>query len=296
MIENWKEFLIIERELHSFMESISANDRIKKALKYAISAGGKRIRPVIVLLSGKICGGDYNKLMNLAIAVELIHTASIVHDDVIDKAEMRRGNISLNRKYNSSLAILLGDWLISKSVELASIYGEKVIREFSKVGMMMSEGEVMDLYSNEDSFGEKEYFNCIEKKTASLFAYSAKTACEIAGGSDSAIDSLYRYGQSLGIAYQLVDDLLEYLKVLKDKKSQFESMTLPQIYERDFGKEIAIQKTFSLISKFRNNSLEALQIFSESEEKRKLIEIVDFMTNSMFKDVEQLEKIVTRNF
>ncbi|MCS7144881.1 MAG: polyprenyl synthetase family protein [Archaeoglobaceae archaeon] len=296
MIENWKEFLIIEKELHDFLESISSNDRIKKALKYAISAGGKRIRPIIVLLAGKICNGDYNKLMNLAIAVELIHTASLIHDDVIDKAETRRGNIALNRKYNPSLAILLGDWLISKSVELTSVYGEKVIREFSRVGMMMSEGETMDLYSNEDFFGEKEYFECIEKKTASLFAYSAKTACEVSGGSELVIDSLYRYGYNLGIAYQLVDDLLEYLESLKDKKSEFESMTLPQIYERDFGREIAIQKTLDLILKFKNHSIEVLQIFPESEEKRKLIEIVDFMTNSMLKDLEQVETIKVRNF
>ncbi|MEM0302835.1 MAG: polyprenyl synthetase family protein [Archaeoglobaceae archaeon] len=296
MIESWKEFLIIEKELHDFLESVEADIRIKKALKYAISVGGKRIRPIIVLLAGKICNGDYNKLMNLAIAVELIHTASLVHDDVIDKAETRRGNIALNRKYNPSLAILLGDWLISKSVELTSVYGEKVISEFSKVGMMMSEGETMDLYSNEGNFGEMEYFECIEKKTASLFAYSAKTACEIAGGNESAIDSFYRYGYNLGIAYQLVDDLLEYLEALKDKKSEFESMTLPQIYEREFGKEIAIQKTLALISKFRNESVEALQIFPESEEKKKLIEIVNFMTNDMLKSSEQLTPILIRNF
>lgn len=296
VIETWDEFLLVEKELSRFLASVEANGKIKKALEYVISAGGKRVRPIIVLLAGKICGGNHGRLMNLAIAVELIHTASLVHDDVIDKAETRRGNIALNRKYNPSLAILLGDWLISKSVELTSVYGEKVIREFSRVGIMMSEGETIDLYSKEGNFGEKEYFECIEKKTASLFAYSAKTACEVAGGDDLAVDSFYRYGYNLGIAYQLVDDLLEYLEALKDKKSEFESMTLPQIYEREFGRDIAIQKILDLISNFRKRSLDALQVFPESEEKRKLIEIVNFMTVGMLKSLEESPIPMVKNF
>jgi octaprenyl-diphosphate synthase len=127
MIENWEEFIIIEKELNRIMNSADSNARIGKALKYAISAGGKRVRPLIVLLLGKMCGCDYDKLMNPTIAVELIHTASLLRDDVIDGAETRRGRIALNRKYSPSLAIILGDWLISKSVELTSVYGEYYI-------------------------------------------------------------------------------------------------------------------------------------------------------------------------
>ncbi len=286
MIENWEEYLIIEKELKNFMNSVDADIRIKKALRYAISAGGKRFRPIIVLLAGKMCGSDYSKLINLAIAVELIHTASLVHDDVIDGAEMRRGRIALNKKYNPSLAILLGDWLISKSVELTSVYGEKYIRDFSRVGMMLTEGETMDLYSVQDNFGEEEYFECIKKKTAILFAYSAKTPCEIAGGSDLAVDSMYRYGYNLGTAYQIVDDLLEYLRALKDKKSEFESMTLPQIYEREFGRQTAVEKTLEAIYKFRDESISSLGIFPNSEEKEKLIHIVKFMTDRMLEEAQ----------
>ncbi|NHW23264.1 MAG: polyprenyl synthetase family protein [Archaeoglobales archaeon] len=281
MIESWEEFLIIEKELNRIMNSADSNARIGKALKYAISAGGKRVRPLIVLLSGKMCGCDYDKLMNLAIAVELIHTASLLHDDVIDGAETRRGRIALNRKYSPSLAIILGDWLISKSVELTSVYGEYYIREFSRVGMMLSEGEALDLYSNQDGFGEREYFDCIGKKTAILFAYSAKTPCEIAGGDNLAVESLYKYGYNLGTAYQIVDDLLEYLRALKDKKSDSESMTLPRIYEREFGKQIAVEKTLEAIYKFRNESIRSLSIFPNSEEKEKLVRIVEFITDKM---------------
>ena len=284
MIEKWQEFIIIEKELNRLLDSANSNARIKKALKYAISAGGKRVRPLIVLLSGKMCGCDYDKLVNLALAVELIHTASLLHDDVIDGAETRRGKIALNRKYSPSLAIILGDWLISKSVELTSVYGESYIRDFSRIGMMLSEGEALDLYSTQESFGEREYFDCIEKKTAILFAYSAKTPCEIAGGSDLAVKSLYRYGYNLGIAYQIVDDLLEYLRALKDKKSEFESMTLPQIYEREFGRQIAVEKTLEAIYKFRNESIGSLSIFPNSEEKEKLIHIVEYITDRMLSE------------
>ena len=293
MIENWEEYLIIEKELENFMNSVDADLRIKKALRYAISAGGKRIRPIIVLLSGKMCGSDYSKLINLAIAVELIHTASLVHDDVIDGAEMRRGRIALNRKYNSSLAILLGDWLISKSVELTSVYGEKYIREFSRVGMMLTEGEIMDLYSVQDTFREEEYFECIKKKTAILFAYSAKMPCEIAGGSDLAVGSLYRYGYNLGIAYQILDDLLEYLRALKDKKSEFESMTLPQIFEKEFGRQIAVEKTLEEIYKYRSESINSLSIFPDCEEKVKLMHIVELMTDRMLDDVQLKAEVAT---
>ncbi len=124
MIESWEEYIIFEDRLRSFVESVEAIPKIKKALAYAITAGGKRTRPLIVLLSGRMCGGDYEELMDLAISVELIHTASLVHDDVIDKAERRRRQRALHREYDVSLAIVLGDWLISKSVELTSRYGE----------------------------------------------------------------------------------------------------------------------------------------------------------------------------
>jgi len=237
-----------------------------------------------------MCGGDYEDVMNLALSVELIHTASLVHDDVIDKAEKRRRKEALHRKYDISLAIVLGDWLISKSVELTSEYGEEIIRDFSNVGMMMSEGEVLDVYSVKEDFDEKDYFECIEKKTAALFAYSARSACKIVCDDKVAAEKLFDYGLNLGLAYQIVDDLLEYLRILDDKHSVFESRTLPQIYEEKYGKEEGISRVLEKMNSFVEKSLESLDYFEDSREKRKLQSIVDFMTYDMIR--RQAEKKV----
>ncbi len=283
MIENWPEYRIFEKKLSEFVESVDTLPKLRKGIIYAISAGGKRTRPIIVLLSGKLCGGSYQDVMNLALSVELIHTASLVHDDVIDRAERRRKQEALHRKYDISLAIVLGDWLISKSVELTSVYGEEIIRDFSKVGMMMSEGEVLDVYSVKEPFDERDYFECIGKKTAALFAYSAKSACKIVCDDKVAANRLFDYGYNLGVAYQIVDDLLEYLRALEDKKSEFESRTLPQIYEEKYGRNGGVAKIMDRINEFTEKSLKALEYFDGCEERSKLENIVDFMTHGMIK-------------
>lgn len=281
VIENWEEFRVFENELRKFIKSLNSSPKIVEALEYILLSGGKRVRPIIALVSGKMCGGSYEKLMNLAIAGELLHTASLIHDDIIDGAELRRNVIPIHRKYGPAFAIVLGDWLISKSVELTSVYGEKVIRESAIAGLEMCEGEIMDLNSKFERFEEGDYFECIKKKTAYAFAYMAKIACEITSGDSLAMEKLYTYGFNLGIAYQLVDDLLEYLDALNDKRSFLESMTLPQIYAEKFGKRKAVEEILKLISSFAEKSLNALNYFPECEERKKLEKIVQIMTSEM---------------
>lgn len=283
MIETWEEFLVFEKELNRFVELVDTNLKIKKALKYVISAGGKRIRPVIVLLAGKICGGRYERLMNLALAVELIHTASLVHDDIIDRAKFRRNKPALHVEYDTALAVVLGDWLISKSVELTAVYGKEIIEESARVGLIMSEGEIMDYYSTKERFCEEDYFKCIEKKTAILFAYSAKTAGKISSNDEVASQKLYDYGYNLGMAYQLVDDLLEYINAHRDKKSELESYTLPQIYGKKFGPEEGLKKVLTKIRDFSEKSVSSLDYFRDCEEKEKLIKILNYMTRDILR-------------
>ncbi|MDK2795172.1 MAG: octaprenyl-diphosphate synthase [Archaeoglobaceae archaeon] len=281
VIESWEEYRIFEEELRKFLKNVDTHPKIREALEYILSAGGKRIRPIIALISGKLCGGSYKRLMNFAIAGELLHTASLVHDDLIDRANLRRNSLPIHVKYGEEFAIVFGDWLISKAIELLSIYGEEVIRDSAFAGLKMCEGELIDIYSKTSEFGEEEYFECIEKKTAYAFAYSAKIACKIVCKDSEAMENLQNYGLSLGIAYQLVDDLLEYLEVLDEKRSQLESLTLPQLYEKKFGKEKAIKEILRLISVFAEKSKEYLASFPGCEEKRKLERIVDIMTFEM---------------
>jgi octaprenyl-diphosphate synthase len=290
MIEGWEEYEVINDALNGLVETSKTHPKIKKALKHIISAGGKRTRPLIVLLSGKMCGGGYSRLLNLAMAVELIHTASLAHDDVIDKGTMRRNVKTLHVEYDLPLAILAGDWLISKSVELTSVYGEEVIKEFANVGKIMSEGELLDVYSTKEYFDEESYFRCIENKTAALFAYAAKNACKVVSKDRKAAKMLFDYGKNLGIAYQLVDDLIEYLEIYDDKRSEFESRTLPMIYEEKYGFEEAMARVISLIRKHANNSENALGYFDDSEEKEKLRYLIDFMTASQIKSYLEKNK------
>ncbi len=295
MIEKWEEYRAVNEALNKFVKEVNAIPKVKKALKYIIRAGGKRTRPIIVLLSSKLCGGDWDRVMNVALAVELIHTASLAHDDVIDKGSVRRNVETLHIKYDTSLAILTGDWLISKSVELVSIYSEEVIRDFARVGMTMAEGEIMDTESiRESSFGEKEYFKCIAAKTASLFACSAKNACRIVCDDKKAAKHLFEYGSNLGVAYQLVDDLLEYLEIFEDKKSEFESRTLPMIYKERYGFEEAVRRTLELIKEHSMTSKHSLDYFDDCQSKDRLLEMVDFMTSGLLKNYVSKNREVLR--
>lgn len=284
MIEDWEEYREVNRAIYKLVENPNTIPKNKKALKHVIGAGGKRTRPIIVLLSGKMCGGKYEDVMNVALAVELIHTASLAHDDVIDKGMMRRNTETLHRKYDTSLAILVGDWLISKSVELVSVYKEQVIGDFARLGMMMADGEVMDIYSFADSASEGDYFDCISAKTAAIFAYSAKNACRIVSDDEKAADNLFDYGKNLGIAYQLVDDLLEFLEIFEDKKSEFESRTLPLIYEEKYGFEDSVAKILGLIRKHTSISENALDYFPQGDSRDRLSKMIDYMTADLLRN------------
>lgn len=284
MIESWEEYRIVNDSLQDLVNRADTLPKVKKALQHLIKAGGKRTRPIIVLLSGKLAGGDYRTVLDMAMAVELIHTASLAHDDIIDRGVVRRNVETLNVKYDPSLAMLVGDWLISKSVELTSKYGPEVVRNFARTGMMMSEGEILDVYSITDEFEENDYFRCIELKTASLFAYSAKNAYKYISGDVERAERMYQYGFNLGIAYQLVDDLLEYLEMFEDKKSEFESMTLPLLLERTLGFRESVNRVLELIKKFTERSKKALESFPSSEAKEKLLYLVDYMTVNMIKN------------
>ncbi|MFP4558589.1 MAG: polyprenyl synthetase family protein [Archaeoglobaceae archaeon] len=284
MIEDWEEYREVNKAISKLVENPTTIPKIKRALNHVIGAGGKRTRPIIVLLSGKMCGGRYEDVMNVALAVELIHTASLAHDDVIDKGVMRRNTQTLHRKYDTSLAILVGDWLISKSVELVSIYPEQVIGDFARLGMMMADGEVLDIYSFADSVDEGGYFDCLSAKTAAIFAYSAKNACRIVSDDEKAADNLFDYGKNLGIAYQLVDDLLEFLEIFEDKKSEFESRTLPMIYEEEYGFEESVAKVLGLIRTHTSISENALGYFQPCDSRDKLSKMIDYMTADLLRN------------
>ncbi len=214
-------------ELSSKLSKLSLHPQIE----YALLSEGKRLRPLLVILSAESVGGNRNKVMPLALAFELMHTATLVHDDIIDGDEYRRGLPALHKKWSVNDAILTGDSLIALSVDFASAYGEAILKTVAQSALELCDGEHMDITFSLKTATEESYFKRISEKSASLFRAAAYCGALAGGGEPSEVHSLSMYGENFGIAYQLRDDLLDLTKkesmALKDLRSG--SITLPLI-------------------------------------------------------------------
>jgi len=184
---------------------------LKAAAGLILSAGGKRMRPKIILLIGKALGADYETLISLAASIELLHTATLVHDDLIDGALLRRGISTLNANWSSSATILTGDFLFAAASSLAARTNSvEVMCLFSHTLMTIVNGEVNQLFLDCSSADIEEYHQRIYSKTASLFETSAQTAAMISNANQRQTDALAEFGCELGMAFQVVDDVLDY--------------------------------------------------------------------------------------
>lgn len=221
----------IESELAKISSKLSELS-IHPQIEYALLSGGKRLRPLFVILSAESVGGNRNEVMPLALAFELMHTATLVHDDIIDDDEYRRGIPALHKKWSVNDAILTGDALIALSVDLASPYGETILKTVAQSALELCDGEHMDITFSLKTATEESYFKKISEKSASLFKAATYSGALAGGGSHSEVHSLSMYGQNFGIAYQLRDDLLDLKQkermALKDLRSG--SITLPLIH------------------------------------------------------------------
>jgi len=178
---------------------------------YIQSGGGKRIRPAVLLMAARLCGYTGNRAVLYAAVVEFIHTATLVHDDIIDDAELRRGRLAVHSQWGNDVTVLLGDYLYIKSMALALTHDElDIIRLLCDVTLRMIEGELYQLTKNGDpDVTEEEHFEIIRRKTAYLFSGCARIGAMLAGQPADRVDALGQYGFKLGIAFQLVDDLLD---------------------------------------------------------------------------------------
>lgn len=179
---------------------------------YLIASGGKRLRPVLTLAAAKLCGyhGDTHK--PLAACVEFIHTATLLHDDVVDESDLRRGQASANAVYGNKSSVLVGDFLFSRAFQVMVEAGSlEVLRILSNASAVISEGEVLQLItSNDTETSEEAYLEVIKAKTAELFAAACRIGAVVAERPAAEEDALRSYGMNLGIAFQLVDDVLDY--------------------------------------------------------------------------------------
>lgn len=179
---------------------------------HIVAAGGKRLRPLLTLASARLCDYEGERHIPLAACVEFIHTATLLHDDVVDESDLRRGLDTANALWGNKASVLVGDFLFSRAFQLMVSDGSlKVLKILSDASAVIAEGEVHQLLtSNDTATDEKAYLEVIEAKTAALFAAACRVGAVVAERPEVEEDALERFGRGLGIAFQLVDDVLDY--------------------------------------------------------------------------------------
>ncbi len=185
---------------------------IRKVGEYVLASGGKRIRPAMLLLTARLCNYSGNQAIPLASVVEFIHTATLLHDDVVDSATLRRGLASANTLWGNEASVLIGDFLFSKSFSLMVAAGSlDILRVMSLATTVIAEGEVMQLlYTGEVGLSEEQYIDVVRAKTAVLLSAACQCGAILGGVSTEQEKALADFGMQLGIAFQLMDDLLDY--------------------------------------------------------------------------------------
>jgi geranylgeranyl diphosphate synthase type II len=252
-----------ERKKINKILSISIKNRKPASLyepsSYILNSGGKRLRPLLVLLSAKAVGGEFKSCYNAAAAVEMLHNFTLVHDDIMDNADKRRGRLTLHKKFDHNTAILAGDSLLSIAYEylLKDCDGnaKEVISSFTHGLIEVCEGQSLDTdFESRKNVALSEYITMIKKKTAAMAEMCCRIGALLGGGTKSQVKALGNYGLNLGIAFQIQDDLLD---ISAD--------------EKEFGKTIGGdlvegKKTFLF--------LEALEK-SRGEDRKKLLKVIE---------------------
>ena len=268
-----KELDRIENELRS--QLLSSEDKfILKVNQYLLDNAGKRLRPSLLLLCAKTNSHWDEKAIPIATALELIHTASLVHDDVLDEATLRRKRVTINARWGNEPAILTGDYLYFKAFSILSqLEVARISAIVSFAAEMMCEGEIIQTCKTfQLDLSEEEYLEIIRKKTACLIAASCEVGAVLSGSSPPIQESLAQYGLNFGMAFQIIDDCSDLISLSsKTGKSTYKDfvqgkMTLPLIYlARELSKENG-QKTRGLFQKNREEIIDLLKYYGVIED------------------------------
>ncbi|MEL6807688.1 MAG: polyprenyl synthetase family protein [Pseudomonadota bacterium] len=186
--------------------------RIPEVTRHLVDAGGKRLRPMLTLAAARMCSYDGPYHVHLAATVEFIHTATLLHDDVVDESAQRRGRPTANLLWDNKSSVLVGDYLFSRSFQLMTETGNMdVLRILSDASATIAEGEVLQMTAAQDlATDEAVYLQVVRGKTAALFSAATEVGGVVAGADKARVQALFDYGDALGIAFQIVDDLLDY--------------------------------------------------------------------------------------
>ena len=312
-------FMPVQEQIHQvedLMRSQAARHHpdLQAALDHLLSSGGKRIRPTVTLLVGHMLGADEERLITLAAAIELLHTATLVHDDLIDGAILRRGIPTLNSRWSPGATVLTGDFLFARAAKLASDTNSiPVMSLFSRTLSTIVNGEITQLFSSRCHVNREEYYQRIYSKTASLFEAATCCAALISETDADTVESTRLFGYNIGMAFQIIDDIFDFTgdqtKLGKPVGSDLRQglITLPAIYyveqnpeDKDaqdilagncfkYGEEIAslverirnsgaIESSLQEADAFIRSAIDTLHRFSESAERIHLEELTLYIT------------------
>ncbi len=287
---------------------------IPQLASHIVAAGGKRLRPVLTLASARLAGYEGDRHIDLAACVEFIHTATLLHDDVVDESSLRRGEASANALFGNKPSVLVGDFLFSRAFELMVEDGSlAVLGILSRASSVLAEGEVLQLITaNDTGTGEESYLEVIRSKTASLFAAACRIGAVVADVPAAQTEALDAYGLNLGIAFQLIDDVLDFsakqallgknvgddfregkitLPIIlafargDDEEKAFWRRTLEELEQTDedlghamvlLERHNALTDTIARARHYGAIAREALASFPDSQIKRTMIDVIDF--------------------
>lgn len=290
---------LIEKELEQAIQS--DKQLLQEASLHLLQAGGKRIRPIFVLLAAKF--GDYNinKIKHVAVALELIHMASLVHDDVIDDAELRRGKPTIKAKWDNKIAMYTGDYIFARAIELMTkIESPDAHRILSNTLVELTKGEIEQIKDKFD-FDQnlRTYLRRIKRKTAILIAASCQLGSIASGASKEVSHSLYLFGYYVGMSFQITDDILDFTATEEQLGKPAGSdllqgnITLPVLYamkDSNFKDKVLNVNE----NTHRDEIQELIQYVKQSESITRSIALSDHYLNKAFKELEKLPNNVAK--
>ncbi|MDH6356189.1 polyprenyl synthetase family protein [Parabacteroides sp. PF5-9] len=249
----------VREEFNRFMEDFkhslqSETRHLQSAIDFILDAKGKHIRPLLVLLTAKACGRVTDDTINSAVLLELLHTATLIHDDVIDETKQRRGVPSLNAIYDNRVSVLVGDYILSTSLMRSTLTGDlRIVKIISELGRDLSEGEIQQLETAEETIlDEACYLGVIRKKTATLLSACTEIGAISAGASDELLTLCREFGVQVGYCFQIRDDIFDYFEDSKIGKPTGNDIregkiTLPLLYALRTADQSVAQRFIDII-------------------------------------------------
>lgn len=299
----------IEKYYNIFLEYLEKNlpnkspENLYKPSRYILKLGGKRIRPILTLISTEVFGGDVKKALPAALAIEVFHNFSLVHDDIMDEAPLRRGQETVHKKWNTNTAILSGDAMLIWSYELLQKYSPDIsyslTKIFSKTARNVCEGQQLDMdFPNQENISIDDYMGMIENKTAVLIGCALSVGAIISKANNKQISEIYNIGVELGLAFQLQDDYLDVFGDINKFGKQIggdiieNKKTFLHLYVKSNSSQ-KIKNEFSNWIKLNPNNtkekiLAVTSIYRSSGAEKAIKDKIEYFSKSVFLKIENL--------